>query len=700
MNKIMKISLLATILYPLIVDNSVFFPFVSGKSLFIRGLLVVVSVLFTILFFYKKSFKNEIIIKINKLIKQPIIISILAFIFITIISTIFAVDKYTAFWGELERAEGLVGILFFFSFFMFSLLIFEKKDWILFFKLSLVSASVLIFKEFLQFFVFGIKQPGSFIGNPAFLAGYLIFSIFCSIIILSEKKPSKTIVSKSKYLFFGIFKYLSMITLVLSIVAIFITERRAAIIGVVVGVISILIYSIFKGKNIFYKKINLQKFSIVLLCLLFIFSFIFISTRKNEIWQNIPGISRIAIIGTDDNTTSTRLIVAKLSLDSVNPIQNGWKKLLIGWGPENYIQAYSKFINPELYAIETTWFDRSHNKILDVLVMNGVLGLMSFFAIYFYFFKFIFKRKEFSLLNVGLLFGSVSVLINLMFIFDQMTTYLALLSILSFGVYSIINIDTKKEDTIKNLKVNNVKNIYAGVFFVILTTFLGFVFIRNDLTGYLQAKRFSSIIRNDNSEIILNNINSVFYPITTAQESIRKNLLIIVDKDFGLEDKNMIKLTNIATKEADIYSKKVPFNATFLSYLANIFTNKGTDYKNSNLLFKGEEYFRKMIILAPSRPNFNYDFALNLFNQQKYNESFKYFEKYFDFSPSFFSNEIKKNEGIYIVFLQHFYFNKDKENFSKTIERLKGNNYVDSATLSNIYDYIDKNNIWPKINFK
>ena len=82
MNKIMKISLFAAVLYPLIVDNSVFFPFVSGKSLFIRGLLVIVSVLFTVLFFYKKSFKNEIIFRINKLIKTPIIVSILAFIFI------------------------------------------------------------------------------------------------------------------------------------------------------------------------------------------------------------------------------------------------------------------------------------------------------------------------------------------------------------------------------------------------------------------------------------------------------------------------------------------------------------------------------------------------------------------------------------------------------------------------------------------
>src|SRR3989339_258600 len=159
MNKVLKVCLWALTLTPLIVDKSVFAPYVSGESIFIRGVLVIVSILFIINFFYKKEFREGIVEKVKKIIRNPLFLSISVFIFITMVSAIFAVDKYGAFWGNLERAEGLVGLAFFFSFFVFSLLIFEKKDWLWFFKLSLFTSLILLGKEFTEFFS-GIVRPG------------------------------------------------------------------------------------------------------------------------------------------------------------------------------------------------------------------------------------------------------------------------------------------------------------------------------------------------------------------------------------------------------------------------------------------------------------------------------------------------------------------------------------------------------------
>src|ERR1035437_8392967 len=180
MNKVIKICLWVLAFIPLVVDNTIFTP--ANGNFFLRLVLVLASILFLIQFFSSQQFRNKITEKIKPVIKNPLVIAISSFIFISIISTIFAVDKYSAFWGNTERVEGLVGLIYFFSFFVSSLLIFEKKDWLWFFKLSLFVSSALLIKEFIEFFS-GQGRPNSFIGNPAFLAGYLLFSRFSAIIV-------------------------------------------------------------------------------------------------------------------------------------------------------------------------------------------------------------------------------------------------------------------------------------------------------------------------------------------------------------------------------------------------------------------------------------------------------------------------------------------------------------------------------------
>ena len=53
--------------------------------------------------------------------------------------------------------------------------------------------------------------------------------------------------------------------------------------------------------------------------------------------------------------------------------------VLIDWlgggiRPEGYISAHNEFYNPAIQKYEISWFDRAHNRLLDVLVMNGVFG--------------------------------------------------------------------------------------------------------------------------------------------------------------------------------------------------------------------------------------------------------------------------------------------------------------------------------------
>ena len=76
--------LFALAFIPLIVDKTIFSP--TNSSFYMRSFLVLASILFIIEFFSLKSFRNSVIEKIKKIIKNPLVISVLAFILISIIA--------------------------------------------------------------------------------------------------------------------------------------------------------------------------------------------------------------------------------------------------------------------------------------------------------------------------------------------------------------------------------------------------------------------------------------------------------------------------------------------------------------------------------------------------------------------------------------------------------------------------------------
>ena len=572
-------------------------------------------------------------------------------------------------------------------------MLFEKKDWLWFFKLSLFTSLILLIKGFVQFFS-GVLRPGSLIGNPTFLAGYLLFSIFCSLIILGE--------IKNKF-----WKYFSIGILILSICGIFITGTRGTIVGLGMGIVSILVYGIFVGKNSFYKKLNLQKVSIVFLCLIFVFSTVFIFTMTNPVWSKVPGFSRIVVIGKDDPTTSTRLIIGKLSLEAVNPMQNGIKKLLIGWGPEGFSLAYAKYFNPIQYKYEIGWFTRAHNKIFDLLVVNGVFGLLMYLALYFLLLKAVLKKKTISLLNTGLLFFSVALFFHLLFVFDQITTSIPFFALLAFVLYLLVfeHLEKEKKDNPWKFKQNQIKigktgNTLAGILFSTLTLFLCFVFFKNDLPAYIQMKEYASLRAKSDPQIMTQKIEKVFSPFTTAQTDIRNDFLSLISKNYDSKNESIVKLSNLAFLKAEEYMEKVPLDVRFLAHLSEAYSAVGNNLNDLAIIKKGESDIEKALIFAPARPDFNFDLALDLYSEKRYEESFNNFENIFKINPTYFSQKGKEIEGIYTLFIQYFYQTKNKDLFIKTAERLKENNYANSSQLDEIIDFVEKNNVWPFVNFK
>ena len=162
---ILKLPLLALAFTPLIVTNSTLFPFIFGKTTFIRAMVSVFWVLFAVYLFYPRKSTvriNQLKSVLISVSKNPLFIFTSLFILSMLLSTVFAVNSYRAFFGDIERGEGYLGILYFFGFFTASLLVFEKRDWLIFFKLSLLVGVILFFHGLYQYGDFARMQTIQF----------------------------------------------------------------------------------------------------------------------------------------------------------------------------------------------------------------------------------------------------------------------------------------------------------------------------------------------------------------------------------------------------------------------------------------------------------------------------------------------------------------------------------------------------------
>jgi hypothetical protein len=169
--------------------------------------------------------------------------------------------------------------------------------------------------------------------------------------------------------------------------------------------------------------------------LLFVSGGAFVATRQSSLWQKIPGLNRLAVISLKDNTTVSRILTAKVALRSVDPREKNIDKLLLGWGPENFLIAWNKYYDPDIFQYDSASLDRAHNKVLDVLVMNGIFGMISYLAIWFFAFKRLLAKGGQIKYQSALLFFGVSYFVQNLFVFDSIVTYTPFFAFLSFLIF-------------------------------------------------------------------------------------------------------------------------------------------------------------------------------------------------------------------------------------------------------------------------
>ena len=222
------------LLAPFLVWGKFLFPYITPKTLFFRILIEIALFFYILLIIYRPEYRPRF---------SKLTWAVLIYFLIMTFTSIFGLDFYRSFWGNIERGEGLLTIYHLFIFFiLISSLFKEKKEWLRFFDISILVSLLISFYALGQEFELGflLKSAGGSrltgtIGNASFLAAYLLLNIFLCLFLLANKKQL------GWRIFYGsAFLFESYI--------LFKTETRGALLGFFGGLLLLAILSIVFSK--------------------------------------------------------------------------------------------------------------------------------------------------------------------------------------------------------------------------------------------------------------------------------------------------------------------------------------------------------------------------------------------------------------------------------------------------------------------
>jgi hypothetical protein len=439
--RIAKWYLYVAVFSVIIVMNSIFFPFIGGKDFFFR-FVTELSLSSMVLWWAFEAKKGQAKERIRALFKKPLVIAVSVFAAMFELACIFSYDFHAAFWSNYERGEGGFQMLHYYLFFLLLALIFtEEKDWKHLFRFSLISAGIMILYGIAgNFSVSGFIGPyagntaptgwwhelidGRFegsLGNPAYVDPYLIFTMFYVAYLWTSSFRAKTLTALKSW-GYGVLIAIFAFFFILG-------QTRGAFLGLGAGIIGGLLYITFSGKR------ATRKWGAVVLGILILIGVGVYSVRNSSIVQSFPE-ARLLQISLSDSTAQTRLWVWGEAW------QGFLERPIFGWGPENFPVVYDKFFNPKFYVPgqdTETWFDRAHSVYFDYLSETGILGLLSYLAIfvtfYWQFAKHTHKNASSSLQKALILGIPIAYLGQGIAIFDVFPMYISLFLFLGFATY-------------------------------------------------------------------------------------------------------------------------------------------------------------------------------------------------------------------------------------------------------------------------
>ncbi|MGC9066842.1 MAG: O-antigen ligase family protein [Minisyncoccia bacterium] len=578
---------IATLLTPFLVSSRTYFPFIVAKATVFR--IIVEAMLLVYLLMITRG---EAKFKVNALTVFLLIYGIAV-----LLSAFFGVNLIWSLLSGCERMEGVIGVWHFIIFFIIITNVFDFNEFKQLFKIEIFIStfygilSLLIYKGM----AIGSVQPtprlSGFTGNPSYLATYFIFNCFLALyfyfdsllleqinIIAKNSNAIKTakhfglrdsvrasLKTTIKSLFPQKESFLWLGIAVFDALLVFISGTRGGMIGLGIGILFLIVNLLISSRKEF---LVFKKLSLIVLVIITIFLITVFSLKNTNFVKNNFALMRLTSISYKDPTGMSRLLSAETAFKSF------LEKPIFGWGIENYEPAYLKNFNPEVVKVlpEDFYFDRAHNKIMEVLATTGLVGFISYLGIFIVTFILLQrKRQQEGGFIQSVVFESliISYFVQNIFLFDFHESYLMFFLVLGF-----IPVLSQSEDMIlKEYGFSSValkRKDYAFQLlkgFILISAFCLIIFSLSQIVvktysisqGIINLARLIAAQKYDDA---LSEFKSLNYSIG-KMDNLRKDLVIgtyNIIGSYGVINEKIEPLINELIKLSDDLLKKEPWN--------------------------------------------------------------------------------------------------------------------------------------------
>lgn len=341
---------------------NMFFPFITGKNFVFRILVEVLLLLYVVLALREPKYRPK---------SSLLMWAAAGFAAWMALATVLSVDPVKSFWSNFERMDGYVTLIHAFALFVVAgAVLTAEKWWEKFFNITITVAALQGINALFQLMhLFGFapsSQSGARIdttfGNAIYVAVFMLFAVFITLYMLVREKREPWLQS------------LYGIALVLEGLALFYSQTRGALLGVVIGLVIMGIYIALRAREPQWRV--LRVWSMGLLAALVVVGGLFFALRDSSFVKASPTLNRIASISLSDPTTQ-----ARFTIWTDMAIPGAMERPVFGWGQENFSYIFNKYYVPSMYSQEA-WFDRTHNEFLDWLVAGGIPAFVLYVALF------------------------------------------------------------------------------------------------------------------------------------------------------------------------------------------------------------------------------------------------------------------------------------------------------------------------------
>jgi len=516
------------------------------------------------------------------------------------LATIFSLDIRFSFWGSPYRGGGFLNFAFYIIFSILAFLIIRKESWQKIWDFTILTgifvSVIAIFQQFglfSEFFIPSSTRPPSVIGGSIFLAIYLLLLIFPALFFGIK---SRSLIKKGFY-------FISFLLFIF--VAIYLTQTRAAFIGLIFG----LLWFLFG----YPKKLILLKIILGIFLILGIFGFYFLKIHP-EVYSNQNEITRNAInriLSINPGAGASRISAWKVSLEAIKD------RPILGYGPENFSIGFDKYYDPSLPEIAispegiTTWWDRAHNFIFDISVTAGIPALIiyiSLFGVLLWQLQKLKKDPEKTIVAHGIQATFLAYLVANLFSFDTFSSYLILFLLIGYSLHLLsdqTNVDMPQEKNgfilIKRIYLDTVRWRWPILLFLLIIL-IWFIWIFNlkplwinkeiELAIYFSQKK--------DCENALNEMEKILPTKTYLNSYLNINYVGVIDECIK-EKPEMAK--SLAPKAIDVLKENIriqPYNTRNWLLLGS-YTNILIEGGREDLKSEANSYFQKAYELSKKR---------------------------------------------------------------------------------------------------